>query len=99
MRCALLSLLFCFSSHAYSAPVLQLVTPMQGGSVAKIILTDERCKVRSGTDLPKRATWTENNRTTEGCWGVGGRAIFMFWEADQTILVLPVEAFGPPDSV
>ena len=58
----------------------------------RIELTDEPCKLTAVTNTPRRATWTERGKTTEGCWGVMSGMVGAYFD-DRTIAVMPKEAF------
>jgi hypothetical protein len=76
-----------------SFPVSPAPMAVAMGDKATVLLTDEPCKLKSVTNLPMRATWTENSVTTEGCWGNQGPIIVAFWEADKTVSLMHISQF------
>lgn len=59
-----------------------------------IILYKEECKEDGVTNLKRRATWEENGKVTEGCWGaVSQFGIVLMWFADKTVTLLPAPFF------
>ncbi len=78
----------------YAAKVQAVPLYFAEAEGVRIILTDEDCKLPSISNLKKRATWTENGKTVEGCFGGHPQyPLVLFYFADKTIVVLPVEAF------
>lgn len=78
-----------WATKSYAGPIYQAE---EGG--VRVVLTDEPCKFESVVQLPKRATWTENGKTFEGCYG--GHPIFpivLCYFSDKSIVALPVEMF------
>ncbi len=75
--------------------------PMAIASVGngQIIITvyTEECELKDTvSNLPNRATWTQQGKTFEGCVGVqpaAGVAMFYFRE-DKTVAVVPLQAFA-----
>lgn len=73
------------------------------GGVGDIELLFEPCRLTHMiTNLPRRATWTEDGKVTEGCWGPNPGApgvVTTFWE-DKTVVPILTEKLrrnsGPP---
>ncbi len=59
----------------------------------KVIVYDQPCALKEIVNLPKRATWTEKGKTTEGCAGVDPRGIVLFYWGDRTVVIVPVQNF------
>lgn len=58
-----------------------------------VVLHSEDCKL-DVKNLRKRATWTENGVVTEGCYGGHPQwPIVLFYFADKTVVVIPMELF------
>ena len=60
---------------------------------AKIVLTDEDCKLDAISNLKKRATWSEKGRVYEGCYGIHPDGFVLAYFADKTVVVIPVYLF------
>jgi hypothetical protein len=61
----------------------------------KVVLFDDKCQLSEVTNLPFKAQWTENGKTTEGCWSpphpqVG---VILAYFADKTVVGLPAQIF------
>lgn len=74
------------------ACALMLIFPPKAraeGGVGDIELLFEPCRLTHMiTNLPRRATWTEDGKVTEGCWGPNPGApgvVTTFWE-DKTVV-------------
>ena len=79
--------LFLITDNVKAAPVAEA----QGPGVV-VTLTDEACRIAEVSNLKLRATWTENGKTTEGCFAVTqGMALFYF--LDRTVVVIPSGMF------
>lgn len=60
----------------------------------RIVVHSEKCQLKTVENLPKRATWTEKGKTTEGCAGyVQEMEVVLFYWADRTVSVLPAPVF------
>ena len=83
------SILVTPSAHA------KPVAGMSDGNVA-ILLYDELCMLTTQVaNLPRRATWTENDTTVEGCWGiVFNHEYISFYFVDKTVIGIPVRNFA-----
>lgn len=87
LRVALLAALLLVTVDAVSEP-----THKASGGGIEVVIYSEGCTLKEVTNLPKRATWTENGKTVEGCGGVvGGLAVF-YW-LDRTVTVAPANVF------
>lgn len=76
------------------------VASLQDNQGIVITLFDDPCKLtKHVTNLPYRATWTENGKTSEGCAGVRGPVVVLFFESDKTVGVIPSQAFSPVSGV
>lgn len=79
-----------FARNLYAAPILQAE-----GEGHVITLTDEPCALEAIANMPMRATWKEpNGKVWEACYGAMGGAV-VFYCADKTIQVLPMQGFRP----
>lgn len=75
-------------SLVLAEPVLQ--TQTADGIV--ITLHTEKCELKEVSNLPYRITWQEKGKSTEGCFGSNGRVV-IFYFADKTVGVIPVQVF------
>ena len=60
----------------------------------RIVVYTEKCDLGAVSNLPNRATWTENGQTIEGCaqaFPQFGVAAFYF--ADKSIAIVPLQMF------
>lgn len=76
-------------TKANALPIAQTVT--QDGQ--KIVLTDEECRLDAVKNLKHRATWTENGKVYEGCYGVHPAGVVLGYFADKTVVMIPVQTF------
>ncbi len=66
-----------------------------------IELTDEPCApelAAAATNLKRRATWRKGGPSGEffeGCWAGSPFGVIVFYFADRTVAVVPVNAFRP----
>lgn len=58
-----------------------------------VLLTDEPCALQEVTNLPGKALWTENGKTTEGCYGVKFGVVISYWSVDKTVALIPLSVF------
>ncbi len=80
------------SNKAHAEPVYQAAS---ADGALRIVLHDERCALAEITNLPRRATWTENGTTYEGCWGARpDQGIVLAYFSDKTVAAIPVQAFA-----
>jgi hypothetical protein len=83
--------------------VLGLISPNLGAEPqfkatadgVEIYLHNEKCAVKEISNLPNRATWVENGKTTEGCFGGHpDYPVVIFYFADRTAVILHKQAFS-----
>ena len=84
----LLAFLIIVCPQAFAAPLFQAES--QG---IKVIVYDEPCALPEITNLPRRATWTEDGRVTEGCAAAHPMGVVMLYFADKTVVVVATQAF------
>jgi hypothetical protein len=84
-----LLLLLLFANPALGKPVA--VT--QGNGI-KVTLTDDKCAFTHVINLPYRATWEQDGRTFEGCFGIHAGIVVAYF-SDKSIALLPGQAFVP----
>lgn len=79
-----------YSAKALAEPMYRTE---QGGVV--ITLHSEKCALPEVSNLPNRATWEENGKTYEGCFGVqpAMRAVMLYFVTDRTVAVAPASIF------
>lgn len=82
-----LALLLLFPLIAWAKPVA--IAENEGVTVT---LTDEPCAVKAVTNLPFRATWTEKDKTYEGCWGLSPPIVVSYW-SDATVAIMSAAMF------
>ena len=59
-----------------------------------ITLYSEPCKLKAVENLKSRATWEENGKVTEGCYGGHPQfPLVLFYFADKAVTIVPVEVF------
>lgn len=75
--------------NAYAGPVAQTVT--EDG--AKIVLTDDPCKMKEVSNLKYRATWTEKGKVFEGCYAVHPYGVIVTYFSDGAVALMPMDAF------
>jgi len=75
----------------YAAPIAVATAPG-----VTVTLFDEKCKLPAVNNLPLRATWTQNGKTNEGCFGgfTEAGAIGLYFD-DGTVSVIPAQAIKP----
>ena len=81
----------CFVSAAFAKPVGILIN--EGITIA---LFDEPCALSQVSNLPYRATWTENGKTFAGCFSLRpdvGAVVAYF--TDGSVALIPMQAFKP----
>ena len=76
-------------------PVLGFAAPQfeASGEGVKVVVHSEKCALKEISNLPYRATWTEKGKTTEGCAGPHPIGVVLFYFADKTIVVVPMQEF------
>jgi hypothetical protein len=83
------------ATFLYCLPALAVPMAEASYNHAKIVLTDEACKLSAIKNLPRRAVWTEKGKTFEGCWEVHQFGFVIAYFDDQTIAVIPADMFKP----
>ena len=64
------------------------------GNGVRVVLHNEPCKLKEVVNLPFRATWHEAGKEIEGCFGPRPDAgIVVFYFADKTVGIAPIDAF------
>jgi hypothetical protein len=60
-----------------------------------ITLYDEPCALKTVSNLPQRATWTEGGKRFEGCFTVrpDAGAVVAYFD-DGSVVMFPIRAFG-----
>ena len=87
--------LVLYVSKIEAAPIYQATTDN-----AKVILTDEPCRLAEVSNLKKRATWTEKGEVFEGCWGIHQDAgVVLAYFSDKTVVIFPPQMFVPVSSI
>lgn len=84
---AALAMIF-WPMKASADPLFRMLTPE--GVV--ITLHNDKCLVKEVENLPTRITWDEKGKVTEGCYGVK-HGIVIFYFADKTVGIIPVQVF------
>lgn len=77
-------------------PTLAFADPMFQAEAdgAKVVLTDEPCKLQAVANLKYRATWSEKGKTYEGCFGPRpDMGVVMAYFEDRTVVALPIQMF------
>ena len=62
---------------------------------AIVTLHKEACVLRDVSNLKHRATWEEDGKRYEGCFGVFFNQAIGFYFDDKQVAVIPVAAFIP----
>jgi hypothetical protein len=62
---------------------------------AAVTLYREACELKDVSNLKNRATWEEDGKRFEGCFGVFFDAAIGFYFDDKQVAVIPVAAFVP----
>jgi hypothetical protein len=83
--------LMCWPAAVLADPIFQ-TSPEAG---VKVVLYTEPCKLSSQvTNLPYRATWEENGKVDEGCFGVDdARSLVRLYFADKTVVAAYKQEF------
>ena len=61
-------------------------------NTVEILLHKEPCALSAIANLPRRATWTEKGKVTEGCFGAMAGLVLLYF-ADKTVTVIPSAQF------
>lgn len=74
----------------YAGPVAM----MEGKGLSVTLYHPEKCQLEAVSNLPFRATWTENGKTFEGCFTIDGQLgiVRMYFE-DKSVVAIPVQLF------
>jgi hypothetical protein len=62
------------------------------GEGVKVTVYKEPCALKEVTNLPQRATWTENGKIVEGCAGIMRGIVLCYW-LDRTVTAIPTSVF------
>ncbi len=62
---------------------------------AVVTLFREACELKDVSNLKHRATWVEDGKSYEGCFGVFFEHAIGFYFDDKQVAVIPVAAFVP----
>lgn len=66
----------------------------EAGGIRITVYTEDCAMKETVQNLIKRATWTENGKTIEGCGGVFPQiGIAVFYFADKTVVPVPLQMF------
>lgn len=73
--------------------------PLYRASILGVVITlhSEECALKDKvSNLPRKATWVENGKTYQGCFGyVEPLGLFMFYFSDdKTVAGIPASAFS-----
>lgn len=60
---------------------------------AKVTVWSDKCSIPEIVNLPLRATWEENGKTVEGCFGMSPFGLLVFYFADRTAFAMPPDYF------
>ena len=88
MRTLVLVLSMFLPTFGMAAPVAQVVE-----NNLKITLFDVPCQLTEVSNLQMRATWSENGKVFEGCWGGSPVGVVMLYFSDKSVAAVPVRAF------
>lgn len=91
-------------NHLWLLAALLLLIPMPANSEARysatvqgitITLFAEKCELPEVSNLPNRATWTENGKTFEGCFSYIEplEMLMFFFREDRSVAVVPSGVF------
>lgn len=82
-------LFFCWPTLVLAEPLFQVEA-----DGAKIVLTDEPCKLSAVSNLKYRAVWHEKGQAHEGCWAPRpDMGVVMSYWADKTVTAIPIHTF------
>lgn len=85
----LLLLAATWPTKAYAEPVMSVTD----GGITVQLWTD-RCSLSEIQNLPYKATWHENGKVFQGCWGPRPDAgVVIFYFEDKTVGIAPIQAF------
>lgn len=67
----------------------------EAGSVSIVLYDDQCTHIDHVTNLPYRATWTEDGKVIDGCFGFDpGLKLLRFWFADRSVIAIPAAVFS-----
>jgi len=80
-----------------AAPASRAAEPfaMVQNEKAVVTLYREACELRDVSNLKHRATWVEDGKSYEGCFGVFFDHAIGFYFDDKQVAVIPLEVFVP----
>jgi hypothetical protein len=90
MMKALMVVMMAAAASASAEPFAVL----QNGKAA-VTLYREACGLKDVSNLKHRATWEENGKRYEGCFGVFFESAIGFYFDDKQVAVIPIAAFVP----
>lgn len=65
------------------------------GEKVTVVLHSEKCALDAVANLPGRATWVEDGKTFEGCFGFDRNfGIIRLYFSDKTVVAVPVQLFA-----
>jgi hypothetical protein len=72
--------------------------PQYRATVQGVVITlhSEKCELAEVSNLPRRATWLENGKTFEGCFGYVEQLqlLMFFFKDDKTVAGMPAGVFS-----
>lgn len=91
IRAALLAgILFFVSMSAFGEPTHR-------ASVGSVVITlhTEKCSLGEVSNLERRATWLQDGKTFEGCFGfvLPFRMLMFYFKEDKTVAIVPAGMF------
>lgn len=96
MMRALITLAVLLCGQANAEPFAQV----QSVDGVRIVLYREDCALSAITNLPGRATWEDNGKVFEGCWGVRpNMSVVLMYFDDKTVAAIPISSFERPGGV
>lgn len=69
------------------------VVSAEGGGIRVTVYTEDCAFTGVVANLPKRATWTENGKTVEGCAGAFPGGVVLLYFSDKTVVAIPAAMF------
>jgi hypothetical protein len=67
----------------------------------RIVLHSEDCRVAEVKNLPRRATWTQDGKQYEGCFGAVPQLgmVMLYFVTDKSVAIVPMQEFQKLQSV
>jgi hypothetical protein len=72
--------------------LLLLALPVHAKDIAQatdrgvvVTLTDEPCTLNAVSNLPYRATWAQDGKTSEACFALMGPFVVLYFQVDSTV--------------